>query len=116
MFHRRLLMLGAALALLTTCTCQPVISHKAACGAELADTDILRAAQRWLSVTAPGVKVEDLNPIIQRESSGCNYAVIFPHRGLEAIEDVVVVVDRKGHVRNIPECCQLGDCPEFCKK
>jgi hypothetical protein len=26
------------------------------------------------------------------------------------------VIDRRGRVQNIPQCCALGDCPEACAK
>lgn len=82
------------------------------CADELSRTQILDAAQRFLAVAAPGTRVEDLSLAIRR--TGCDYAVVIRHEGVEAVEDVVILVDRHGRVRNIPICCDLNDCPELC--
>ena len=54
----------------------------------------------------------DLNPTIHEID--CNYAVVFSHGTDEAKEDLVLTIDRQGRIKNLPECCELGDCPEFC--
>lgn len=66
----------------------------------------------------PKVALEPFTPVIQRGVGprGCDYAVILPHNGRNAVEDIVIVIDRTGRVQNIPECCELGDCPEACSK
>jgi len=84
-----------------------------ACGRDLSEQQILLAAERYLRVSSPNVRIADLSPVIRRDDE-CNYVVVFHYGGLKAVEDTVIVVDRRGRVRNLPECCVLGDCPEFC--
>jgi len=82
------------------------------CGPELSKEQILTAAQRWVSAVAPGQSVSELHPSIKK--SGCQYVVIIPNTGTRAVDDVTIIVDRRGRIRNLPICCELGDCPEWC--
>src|ERR1051326_7639477 len=45
------------------------------CGPALSDDQILKAAQRWLSVASPGQSIQDLHPSIK--ASGCQSVVIW---------------------------------------
>jgi hypothetical protein len=115
MFGRALVLIFV-IVVLARCVHRPVTHPVSTCAAELPDTEILGAAQRWLELFHPGVNVNELSPVIYRDHLHCTYSVILPHRGPEAIEDVVIHIDERGRVRNIPECCDLGDCPESCLK
>jgi len=86
----------------------------APCGPELSRESVLNAAQRWLSLRSPGVSLNDLP--VRIVADACSYAVVIPNLTTEAREDTVIIIDRLGRVRNIPECCELGDCPELCAK
>ncbi len=98
------------------CASPRVIPPTPKCAPELTDVKILAAAQRWLTVVLPGARIAELSPLIRRDDNSCDYFVILHRSGLAAIEDVVIAIDRDGHVLNIPECCQLNDCPQFCKR
>jgi hypothetical protein len=76
------------------------------------------AAQRFISVAYPRSSLGSMSPVIKRGigDQGCGYAVVFPHGGRAAIEDLVITIDRFGRVQNIPQCCDLGDCPDACPK
>lgn len=113
MIRSCVLIIVSLVGILTACVHQPGRRQGIECGAELSDERILRAAQRWIDLVRPGVKLRDLNPVISRNEGECNYSVILAHGGSEAIEDVIIVVDRRGRVRNIWECCELGDCPDL---
>jgi len=50
-------------------------------------------------------------------SENCYYLFVAGTVGAEALlarEDISILVDRFGHVKTIPVCCDLGDCPEIC--
>ncbi len=113
---RTLLIIGLATFTLMSCVHRPDQRNPDLCGSSLSDEAILRAAQRWVTLVYPGVALADIPHVIQREDSRCGYAVILTHGGRVAIEDVVILIDRRGKVLNIPECCDLGDCPQFCAK
>lgn len=54
---------------------------------------------------------------VSAESENCYYTFVAGPVGTEVLvarEVISVTLDRFGHVKTIPVCCDLGDCPEFC--
>lgn len=113
----RVFKITIAVALLLSCA-HGSPQEAGGCGAGLSKAAIIQAARRYMAVAYPAVALDTLNPVIQSGvgAHGCDYAVILPHDGQAAVEDIVIVIDRYGHVLNLPECCDLGDCPDACTK
>lgn len=84
-----------------------------ACGPPLAVTDVVASAKRALRVMWGHEPVLD-HYHVSVQSQGCDYVFVASHPGTEALESIVIVIDRAGRVRTIPVCCDLGDCPEYC--
>jgi hypothetical protein len=83
------------------------------CGPGLTDREVLNSAKRALRVMWGHEPKLDRYRVSIR-SQGCNYVFVAAQLGAEAREDIVIIIDRAGHVKTIPVCCDLGDCPEYC--
>lgn len=83
------------------------------CGPALSRESILEAADRYLALYSTR-RASELNARIHEVD--CNYAVVVSHDTEEAKEPLVVTIDRQGRVRTLPECCELGECPDLCAR
>lgn len=83
------------------------------CGPGLTDVQILDSAKRALRALWGREPVFDKFRV-SIESVGCDYVFRLVHPGVEAREDISLLIDRAGRVKTVPICCDLGDCPEYC--
>lgn len=99
------------LPLIILASCLPLKSSAEPCGPTVSRAEVLAAANRYISHYSIPVP-DGSHPNIYEV--GCNYVVIYPNGTDEAREDLTITVDRRGRIKNIPECCELRECPEFC--
>jgi hypothetical protein len=84
----------------------------AECGPGLTKEEVLRIAHgalqaAWGDSSLTGFREE----VIEQ---GCDYVFVAAWEGTEAIEDIVIPIDRSGRITTLPYCCYVGDCPDFC--
>jgi hypothetical protein len=84
------------------------------CGPELTDAQVTGIAKRALRVMWGHEPLLD-HYRVSIQAQGCDYVFIAGQLGPEMREDIVILVDRTGRVKTFPVCCDLGDCPEYCK-
>ena len=120
-----LLVLGALLG--QSCSSLPAAALSSAHASHaLTDEEVVASAKRALRVMwghEPDLsryrisvhRSEDCRASAQSEN--CYYSFVAGPVGTEALvarEVISITLDRFGHVKTIPVCCDLGDCPEFC--
>lgn len=94
----------------------PAASTNAAadCGSSLSNEQILAVADRALRAQWGDYSLENYRTGIQEH--GCDYVFTAVRLDPLAAEDIVIVIDRAGRVKNFPLCCRLGDCPSLCSE
>jgi|SRR5579872_824020 len=116
--HRLLLLLAVSATLFHACSQTRRMSPSTPegsshCGPGLTDAEVIDNAKRALRVMwGHEPLLAHYRVSVQRQ--GCDYVFIAGQTGTEAREDILILVDRAGHVKTIPVCCDLGDCPEYC--